>query len=172
MDNSYVILAVILIAVVAVIGNVISSGSEKRKVFKNNKYAYFAKDLIMSRTEADFFMKLNSVVGERYFVFPQVHLSALLNHRVKGQDWKIAFRHINGKSVDYVLCDKLTLQPVYALELDDYTHDRRDRAERDVEVERIFKQAQLPLVRFKSANVSSAEIIQALTDARSLANVR
>ena len=60
-------------------------------------------------------------------MFPQVHLSALLDHKVKGQDWRIAFRHINGKSVDYVLCDKATLQPVYAIELDDYTHEPRTR---------------------------------------------
>jgi len=168
MDNNYLILAVIFVSILVVIGVKVSSGSEKRKVFKNNKYSYFAKALVMTRSEAEFFKKLNTAVSERYFVFPQVHLSALLDHRVKGQDWRIAFRHINGKSVDFVLCDKITLQPVYALELDDSTHDRRDRAERDVEVERIFREAQLPLVRFKSVNISSDEIIQALTHARSL----
>lgn len=166
MDNSYVILAVIIIATIAIAGIKISTGSERRKVFKNNRYSYFAKDLLMTRTEATFFNKLNVAVSERYFVFPQVHLSALLDHRVKGQDWRIAFRHINGKSVDFVLCDKVNLKPVYAVELDDYTHEKRDRAERDAEVERIFLEAQLPLVRFKNANVTSDEIIQALMKAR------
>ncbi len=170
MDSTYVILIVIVIAALFVAGIKISSGNEKRKVFKNNKYSYFAKELIMSRTEADFFEKLNLVTGDRYFVFPQVHLSALLDHRVKGQDWSIAFRHINGKSVDFVLCDKLTLQPAYAIELDDFTHDRRDRVERDLEVERIFEGARLPLVRFKSANVSGEEIIRALSSARKREN--
>lgn len=171
MESPYVILAVIFIAVVAVVGVKISSGSEKRKVFKNNKYSYYAKDSIMTRAETEFFKRLDSVVHERYVVFPQVHLSALLDHRVKGQDWGIAFRHINGKSVDFVLCDKITLQPAYALELDDLTHDRRDRVERDVEVERIFREAHLPLVRFKDMNVSSDEIIQALSNARALTNI-
>lgn len=122
----------------------------------------------MSRTEAEFFKRLDSVVSDRYFVFPQVHLSALLDHHVKGQDWNIAFRHINGKSVDFVLCDKETLRPAYAIELDDFTHNRSDRAERDVEVERIFSEAQLPLVRFKNMNISNDGIIQALSNARSL----
>lgn len=171
MDTTYVILAVIFVAVVAVLGVKFSSGSEKRKVLKNNKYAYYAKNSIMTRTEAEFFKKLNSAVSERYLVFPQVHLSALLDHRVKGQDWRIAFRHINGKSVDFVLCDKITLQPAYALELDDFTHGRNDRVERDIEVERIFKGAQIPLVRFKDANVSSDAIIQALSNARALTGV-
>lgn len=166
MDNFYVILAVIILAAVAIVGVKVSSGSEKRKVFKNNKYTYLAKNSVMTQAEGEFFKRINSVVGERYFVFPQVHLSALLDHRVKGQDWRIAFRHINGKSVDFVLCDKVTLQPVYALELDDFTHSRHDRAERDAEVERIFREVQLPLVRFKNLNVSSDEIIQALSNAR------
>lgn len=168
MDNSYVLFVVIFIAVVIIAGVKLSSGSEKRKVFKNNKYSYLAKGLVMSRTEAEFFKRLNLIVNERYFVFPQVHLSALFDHRVKGQDWRIAFRHINGKSVDFVLCDKVTLQPVYAIELDDSTHNRRDRVERDLEVERIFREAQLPLVRFTNANVTADKIIQALTNARSL----
>jgi len=120
----------------------------------------------MSKTETDFFVKLDHAVSERYYVFPQVHLSALLDHKVKGQEWKYAFSHINGKSVDYVLCDRSTLNPVYAIELDDFTHERSDRIERDIEVQRIFQEARLPLVRFKNKDISESEIIQALTDAR------
>lgn len=171
METMYIILAVIVVAALWVVSIKLSSVSEKRKVFKNNTYSYTAKSLLMSRTEADFFNRLNAVAQERYYVFPQVHLSALLDHRVKGQDWRIAFRHINGKSVDYVLCDKASLRPVYAIELDDITHEKRDRIERDAEVERIFKDAKLPLVRFANKDVSDAEIIQALTNARALVGI-
>ena len=122
----------------------------------------------MTRTESEFFLKLHRVVSERYYVFPQVHLSALLDHKVKGQDWRFAFRHINGKSVDFVLCDKETLRPTYAIELDDLTHEQSDRRKRDIEVERIFEEANLPLVRFKNKDVSESEIIQALSNARKL----
>jgi len=168
MDNPYAILVVILVAVVVVVAIKISSGSERRKVLKNNKYSYYAKDSIMTRAETEVFKTLYSAVNERYLVFPQVHLSALLDHRIKGQDWRIAFRHINGKSVDFVLCDKLTLRPTYALELDDFTHNQRDRVERDIEVERIFKEARLPLIRFKNADATSDEIIQALISAKKM----
>lgn len=122
----------------------------------------------MSKVESEFFIKLERVVQERYYVFPQVHLSAILDHRIKGQEWKYAFRHINGKSVDYVLCNKNTLEPTYAIELDDYTHDKADRRERDIEVERIFEAANLPLVRFRNKDISEDEIIQALAGAKEL----
>jgi very-short-patch-repair endonuclease len=171
MESTYLILIVVVVALIIIAGIKAASTTEKRKVFKNNAYSYIAKPLVMSKTEVEFFNKLNAVVQERYFVFPQVHLSALLDHKVKGQDWRFAFRHINGKSVDYVLCDKVTLRPYYAIELDDFTHEQRDRKERDSEVERIFKEAQLPLVRFTNKDISEQEIIQALAHARSLYSV-
>lgn len=124
----------------------------------------------MTKIEGDFFKKLEHIVSDQYYVFPQVHLSALLDHRVQGQEWKYAFRHINGKSVDYVLCNKQTLRPTYAIELDDSSHDQVERRKRDQEVERIFKEANLPLIRFKNRDVSQGEIIHQLEEANKLAN--
>lgn len=166
MEN-YVILGLVVLAII-LLKLVVSNFSTKRKVFKDNVYSYTAKILMMTRTESEFFTKLDRVVCDRYYVFPQVHLSALLDHKVKGQDWRFAFRHINGKSVDFVLCDRETLRPTYAIELDDLTHEQSDRRKRDIEVERIFKEANLPLVRFKNKEVSETEIIQALSNARKL----
>ncbi len=163
----YIILALVFTAVF-LLSIVRSNAASKRKVFKNNEYSYAAKSSIMTGTEGDFFLKLDQAVKERYYVFPQVHLSALLDHHVKGQEWKYAFSHINGKSVDYVLCSKATLRPTYAIELDDYTHDKADRRRRDIEVERIFKEANLPLVRFKDRDISESEIIQTLVNASKL----
>ncbi|MDQ5932375.1 MAG: hypothetical protein QG649_460 [Patescibacteria group bacterium] len=154
-----VVLSLILLSAVA------SSISSKRKVFKDNVYSYRAKNLPMTQAEADFFIKLERAVSERYHVFPQMHLSAILDHKVKGQDWRYAFRHINGKSVDFVLCDRETLRPFYAIELDDFTHAATDRKKRDVEVERIFKSANIPLVRFTNKNVSEQDIVRALMNA-------
>jgi len=111
-------------------------------------YVYQAKEYFMTKSESEFFRMLDKAVCDRYYIFPQAHLSAILNHKVPGQNWKYAFRHINGKSVDYVLCDKQTLKPVYAVELDDYTHSYSDRQERDQEVERMLQSAGIPLVRF------------------------
>jgi very-short-patch-repair endonuclease len=165
MQITELIIAALVILAIVLIKILLSSYSKTKKVFKNNSYNYSAKNSLMTKTESVFFIKLERVVSERYFVFPQVHLSALLDHKVKGQEWSYAFRHINGKSVDYVLCDRETLQPVYAIELDDYTHDQNDRKKRDAEVERIFQGAGLSLVRFKNRDISDSEIIEALMQA-------
>ena len=167
--ETYVYIIIALAVLVLILAKAkLSSSSQTKKVFKNNTYKYSAKYSLMTKTESDFFTKLERVVSERYYVFPQVHLSSLLDHRVKGQEWSYAFRHINGKSVDYVLCDRQTLRPTYAIELDDYTHDQTNRKKRDAEVERIFDEANLPLVRFRNKDISDTEIIQALTNANTL----
>lgn len=154
---------VIIVFVIALIVKLVSGATKPHL-----EYEYTAKTHIMTETEEKFFRLLNDTVSEKYFVFPQIHLSAVLDHVSSGQDSLYAFRHINQKSVDYVLCDKNNLRPVYAIELDDYTHRvNKHRYDRDVEVDRIFRDANMPLVRFKNINSLSKEvIINKLTEAR------
>jgi len=95
-------------------------------IFSNRKgggrqYNYKQKDFFMSRPEHEFFDILLSVVGDKYHIFSQVHLPTIIDNKVYGQNWYGAFRHIDGKSVDFVLCDKNYIKPVLAIELDDKT---------------------------------------------------
>lgn len=122
------------------------AGSEKEKA----KYKYTRKQFFMNRAEHEFYDALVQAVGDQYFIFAQVHLPTILDHTVKGQNWNAAFRHINGKSVDYVLCDKAYISPKLAIELDGRSHEREDRQERDHEVERMFKESGLPLLRIEN----------------------
>ncbi len=113
------------------------------------KYKYLKKEYFMTQPERDCFNALLRTVGNQYHVFPQVHLASVLNHKIRNQSWNGAFRHINQKSVDFVLCDKERIAPILTIELDDRTHERPDRQERDKEVERILSIAGLPLLRLR-----------------------
>lgn len=155
---SYVIVAFVILLVLDFITRKIFANTESTEI-KKSTYRYFAKNTIMTERENKFFKQLNEILGNKWFVVPQVHLSALLNHKVKGQNWKAAFRHINGKSVDYVLLSKETMKPICAIELDDSTHNYKNRAERDAEVERIFAEAKLPLARFRNPEKLSRQDI-------------
>lgn len=117
---------------------------------REKKYIYKAKMYMMTRAEIDLYKKLIHICGSKYIVVPQAHLSAIFDHKIKGQNYKAAFFHINGKSVDYVLLDSRDYKIKYAIELDDYTHNQKDRIKRDAEVNRIFKEANLPLIRLKN----------------------
>lgn len=149
MKPSNILLIIGSLAVIFILKYLSSLSSESSDRAKRI-YHYFAKESLMSASEDDFFNVLTSVVGHKYLVFPQVHLSAILNEKINGQNWKTAFRSINQKSVDYVIADKVSHKTLLAIELDDSTHNRKDRQERDELVERIFSETTIPLVRFKN----------------------
>lgn len=110
-------------------------------------YAYKRKPFFLSRAEHECHDALVQAVGGDYLIFAQVHLPTIVDHKVTGQNWRGAFSHINGKSVDFVLCDRSYIAPKLAIELDDQTHERSDRQDRDQEVERILKASGVPLLR-------------------------
>ena len=126
-----------------------SSENEDKKEGPS-KYNYTRRKFLISPAEHECYDALVLAVGEKYHVFPQVHLPSILDHKIVGQNWKGAFSHINQKSVDFVLCDKACISPVLAIELDDKSHEREDRVERDAEVERMLEEAKLPLLRLEN----------------------
>lgn len=132
----------------SLITNLFQKGSLKS--LTASPYQYRRKNYFMSKTEHDFFNQLYSLFNQYYHIFPQVHLSTILDQKVVGQNWKGALSHIDRKSVDFVICDKTNISPLLAIELDDATHTREDRVERDAQVEAIFQAAGLPLLRFEN----------------------
>jgi len=163
MDNLIkLIIAVFILGILyAVVDSLYKKGSKHKA-----KYYYTAKSHIMTERETKFFKHLNDIFGSKFYVIPQVHLSSLLNHKLKGQNWDSAFKHINGKSVDFVLLSKESTKPICAIELDDSSHDRLSRIERDGEVERIFAIAQIPLARFRHIEkLSNKEIVDTISEA-------
>ena len=140
--------------------------NENNSQIKKSQYKYYAKSYVMTSRENECFKILNEIFSSKWFVVPQVHLSALLDYRVKGQNWNAAFRHINGKSVDFVLIGKESYKVICVIELDDSTHSKPDRIERDVEIERMFKEAGIPLARIsKFESMTKPEIAKVVTDA-------
>lgn len=130
------------------------------------KYRYNRRNFFLTRAERECYDVLCEAVGTEYRIFAQVHLPTLLDHTVRGQNWRAALAHINRKSVDFVLCDKAYLSPKLAIELDDKSHERPDRQERDREVERILKEAGVPLLRIENRDTfNAADLAQRIKEA-------
>ena len=157
------LLAVVLLGVMSMVflsskrGRKDQLPSDNAKGKSTANYQYQAKMSMMSRAEEGVFRKLVDLCEDQCYVIPQVHLSSLFEHKIRGQKYNAAFSHINGKSVDFVLLDQESLKPLCAIELDDSSHNAAERQERDQEVERIFAAAKFPLVRLTQAMASSRE---------------
>lgn len=116
---------------------------------------------ILTASEAKFFRVLQAVVGRQYYIFPQLPLWTLIQARSDDQKTSAAFTNrINLKRIDLVLIDLLTLKPVMAIELDDRSHQRADRQQRDAFVESVLDRAGIPLVRIPASTAYDPQTIR------------
>ncbi len=148
-----------------ILANIRNSHSRQQRSSAIGQYSYWPKKYMMTKREGEFFLRLNNIFGAKCYVVPQVMLSSLFDAKRNGQSTMGAWAHINRKSVDYALLSKNDLSIICAIELDDYTHDRENRKARDEEVERIFRETKLPLVRFRNiSKLTDQDILKRIVD--------
>lgn len=164
MTPLYITVGIVLaLVVVVVVAKVLFEG--RTEAPEKAKYQYRRKNFFLTRAEHECYDALVQAVGAEYHVYAQVHLPTIVDHTIKGQDWRAALAHINRKSVDFVLCDKAYISPKLAIELDDRSHERPDRQERDREVERILQQAGIPLLRLQNhGQFNAVELAQKIKE--------
>lgn len=149
--------AVLFLVFVLLIKFIETRFSSGKRVFPR-PYQYGKKQSILTPSELVFYNTLGHAVGHEYRIVPQAHLSAFIDHEITGQSWKGAFARINGKSVDFLLCNKETMEPVLAIELDDSSHSRPDRKLRDDFVKEVFADAHMPFLRIDDMNISVEDL--------------
>lgn len=111
---------------------------------------------ILTAGELRFYQTLRSVVPEGYILCLKPRIADIV--QVKGwRGWRNKYLYqITSKHVDFALLDANTLMPVAAIELDDRSHDRRDRQKRDQLVARVLNKAGIGLVRVKATREYNA----------------
>lgn len=106
---------------------------------------YRQRDGLLTPTEGEFYRALRTGVGERWHIVTKVRLADLVAP-LPGREWQTAWNRIAVKHVDFALCEPDTLHPRLVIELDDRSHRRPDRIERDAFVDRVFAEAALPIL--------------------------
>jgi hypothetical protein len=109
-------------------------------------YPYRLRDDFLSPAEQSFYMVLKNVVGEYFTICPKVSLADVF-FVIRPNENKSAYNRINRKHVDFLVCEPKTMKPRFAIELDDSSHKRPDREERDDFVDGVFNDANFPLIR-------------------------
>jgi hypothetical protein len=118
---------------------------------KSEDLPYVLKGCLMSKAERSFFGVLEQVTdSSKYYIFPQVSLNNLVTVEKGTGSYQTYHNKVDRKSVDFVLFEKSTISPVLAIELDDSSHDREDRQERDAFVDRVLAKAGLPLLHVRA----------------------
>ena len=145
---TYVIIAGVFVVVMAVLKLllplILGGGGE------TGALPYESKGTLVTPAERSFLGVLDQVVGQHYRIMAQVRVADVISVK-KGldkQSWGRAFGKIKAKHLDFVACDPNDLSIQFAVELDDSSHKRKDRVERDKFLNEAMQAAGIPLYRF------------------------
>lgn len=110
---------------------------------------YRKKQYFLTNNEHNFLHSIERIVENKYYVFPQVHFSEIICADGQQNFRNPYFQKIVYKSADFVLFDKQTVLPVLVIEVDDSTHNRSDRVERDDFINSVLEKCGIPIVHVR-----------------------
>jgi len=130
---------------------------------------YQPRKSLVTKSELRFFKSLRKAALDDWELFAMVRIADLLKvspNTAKRRTW---LNKILSKHIDFVLCDPTTLEVVLAIELDDVSHERPERIERDKFVNLAFESADIPLLRIPvETSYKAREIRDLIEDALEL----
>jgi len=119
---------------------------------------YRVRDDFLSPSEMSIFHILLTIVGEKVTICPKVRLADIFFVAQPNKNLSF-FNQISAKHIDYLLCKADSLTPILGIELDDSSHSRPERQERDGFIDQVFQDADLPLLRFPAKRTYLTEDI-------------
>lgn len=118
---------------------------------ENVTLPYKKRDDFLSASELSFYQTLGTFLENKVTICPKVAVKEIvfIGNGV-GKEYMKFFNYIAKKHVDFVLCDARTMQVMCAVELDDKSHQREARKQRDAFVDRVLATSQIPLFHIKT----------------------
>lgn len=110
----------------------------------------FTKRKLLTDREESFYRILEPVCQKNgWMILMKLRLADLVEVKTKDirkNDYMRYFNRIKAKHTDFVLIDPQSLDILCGIELDDPSHERADRIERDQFVDRVYQAASIPLL--------------------------
>ncbi len=134
---------------------------ENIKVTENLPYK---KKLLLTKNEWSFYKSLKPVADELgYSVLAKIRVADLVEvaQTKDRSEWQKYFNKINKKHVDFVLAKPENLQIVLLIELDDNSHNDKQK-QRDEFIEALYKQTGYTLLRTSGTGELKEKIMSAL----------
>jgi hypothetical protein len=149
---AYAFAAIAMLFVLAIVAKVILS---------RHRLPYQRIDSIFTPAERYFLNTLDQATPDHLRVFGKVRIADVLRVTTSNRKrfWRY-FTQISSKHLDYVLVDRKNMRIVCAIELDDRSHDRKDRRGRDAFVDEACATAGLPLIRVPAARHYDPNVIR------------
>lgn len=161
-----------IVVVLALIAKALTNGGRKNRITLTqpaSRYdegvpanAYAAEASLLSPAERSFLGVLDAAGMAGVRIFPKVRIADIVHVR-GGLGRSVATtaqNRINSKHVDFVCVREDTMAPVLIIELDDSSHARPDRMERDDFVDSVFASAGIPVLHVPNKRSYSIEEVR------------
>lgn len=117
---------------------------------------YRRKKTVLSRSEWEFLQILKGILSpDKYDIDIQVPLVAVIDKLTQ-----TSYRNELFRVADFLIVDCVTYSPLLLIELNDASHERADRAERDRKVNEICERAGMPIVTFSQQEARDPNFIK------------
>ncbi len=104
----------------------------QQNIVSPNIFPYHKKELL-TKNEYYFYKKINQIANEKGLqVLTKIRLADLIdvNQGLTKQEWNVYFSKIKSKHIDFAIADS-NMNIITLIELNDSSHERIDRIERD-----------------------------------------
>lgn len=116
---------------------------------------YSSKNLV-TECEKDFLNIIDDNFGSKFRIVPQVPLSSIVD---KNKTYFKQYQNELFRTIDIGIFDKRTFKPLLMIEINDKTHLREDRHERDLKVQQILSKANISLLIFYPSDCNNERYI-------------
>ena len=114
-----------------------------------DKVLYLKNDSLLTNSEKKFYFVLADILQDNFHIFSKVRIADIVHvpEWYKTYYWAVYWwNRIKSKHVDFLICDKLSFEPLLVIEVDDPSHLQPDRKKRDGLVNFVFRKAHLPIL--------------------------
>jgi hypothetical protein len=147
MDQTYSLLWLAFLLLFAGGGILLLLLSRFRRARPTPRLPYVAIP-ILTDSERRFFAVLEGCIPRHCYILAQVRLANLVAVESGTAAFRAHFNRVAMKCVDFVLVNHSTMVPLLVVELDDRSHDRADRQERDKFVDQVLTSIGLPILHW------------------------
>lgn len=147
---AWIILFVIIVFVIAIIKS--PGGTYVLPVSPKTPPKYKKRDTVMNSSERQLYLFLQKQLGDKYIILAKVRIEDfidILEKRVTWGELQSLRGKIKSRHVDFLICNLAVTEPLLAIELDGFSHNKVERIERDNFITKLYKEAGLPLKRIR-----------------------
>jgi len=122
-------------------------------------FLYEKTESLFTPAERSFLGVLDQAVQGQFRIFAKVRVADIVTvcKGISASVRQSLFNRIQSKHVDFVACSPADLSVQFVVELDDASHQRQDRKERDAFVDEVMQACGIPIFHFPARRAYSVE---------------